>query len=185
MKMSRAAPISVAPEDRVPFGTKLAYVLGGPVDILAVWVMVSIAYPFFNMDLKMRPLYVSIILMSLRAWDGIIDPLMGCISDNFRSKWGRRRPFIVLGGFLLAASFIAIWFMPQSWSERYAEDAPAAASASATAEKASAEPDAKPESAPITGVPQAMHSMNTRPKGSRYDGKQPTSAQLNSTASSS
>lgn len=107
----------VAAEDRVPFGTKLAYALGGPVDILAVWVLVSIAYPFFNMELKMRPLYVSIILMSLRAWDGIIDPLMGCISDNFRSKWGRRRPFILVGSILAGLTYPLIWWFPMDWSQ--------------------------------------------------------------------
>ena len=35
-----------------------------------------------------------------------------------------------------------------------------------------------PEFAPITGVPQAMHSMKTSPNGSLYEGKQPTSAQF-------
>ena len=86
--------VSIAKEDQVPFGKKLAYALGGPVDILSVWVLVSIAYQVFNMELKMRPTYVSIILMSLRAWDGVVDPIMGWVSDNFRSKWGRRRPQI-------------------------------------------------------------------------------------------
>ncbi|VGO14515.1 Glucuronide carrier protein [Pontiella desulfatans] len=112
----QAQPV-VAAEDRVPFGTKLAYALGGPVDILAVWILVSIAYPFFNMELHMRPLYVSIILMSLRLWDGIIDPIMGCISDNFRSKWGRRRPFILVGSILAGLTYPLIWWFPMDWSQ--------------------------------------------------------------------
>ncbi|MBL7077098.1 MAG: MFS transporter [Kiritimatiellae bacterium] len=107
----------VAPEDRVPFGKKLAYALGGPVDILGVWVLVSIAYPFFNMELKMRPLYVSIILMSLRLWDGVIDPIMGCISDNFRSRWGRRRPFILVGSILAGLTYPLIWWFPMDLSQ--------------------------------------------------------------------
>ena len=98
--------------DRVPFGKKLAYAMGGPVDILAVWVLVSIAYPLFNMDLQMRPLYVSIILMSLRLWDGIIDPVMGWISDNTRTKWGRRRPYIFVGAILSALAYPLIWWFP-------------------------------------------------------------------------
>jgi len=110
--MSKKHSAVVAPEDRVPFGKKLAYALGGPVDILSVWVLVSIAYPLFNMEMQMRPLYVSIILMSLRLWDGIIDPIMGWISDNTRTKWGRRRPFIFVGAILSAITYPLIWWAP-------------------------------------------------------------------------
>ncbi|MFC1468077.1 MFS transporter [Verrucomicrobiota bacterium] len=115
-KRSDTKPL-VAPEDRVPFGKKLAYALGGPVDILGVWVLVSIAYPFFNMELQMRPLYVSIILMSLRLWDGIIDPIMGCISDNTRTRWGRRRPFILIGAVLAGLTYPLIWWFPTDLSQ--------------------------------------------------------------------
>ncbi|MEM1166182.1 MAG: MFS transporter [Planctomycetota bacterium] len=100
----------------MPFGRKLAYALGGPVDIFAVWVMVSIAYPLFNMELQMRPLYVAIILMSLRLWDGIIDPLMGWVSDNARTRWGRRRPFILVGAILAGVTYPLIWLFPQGLS---------------------------------------------------------------------
>ncbi len=116
MSKSIEQPI-VAPEDRVPMGTKLAYALGGPVDILSVWVLVSIAYPFFNMELHMRPLYVGIILMALRLWDGIIDPIMGCISDNARTRWGRRRPFILVGSILAGLTYPLIWWFPMDLSQ--------------------------------------------------------------------
>jgi GPH family glycoside/pentoside/hexuronide:cation symporter len=110
-------PPLVAAEDRVPLGRKLAYALGGPVDIFAVWVLVSIAYPLFNMELQMRPLYVAIILMSLRLWDGIIDPIMGWISDNARTRWGRRRPFILVGAILAGATYPLIWLFPRDLSQ--------------------------------------------------------------------
>lgn len=103
---------AIAASDRVPFAKKLAYALGGPVDILSVWVLVSIAYPLFNMELQMRPLYVAIILMSLRLWDGAIDPIMGWISDNARTRWGRRRPFIFVGAILSAITYPLIFWFP-------------------------------------------------------------------------
>lgn len=107
----------IAETDRVPFGKKLAYALGGPVDILSVWVLVSIAYPLFNMELQMRPLYVSILLMSLRLWDGIIDPVMGWISDNTRTRWGRRRPYILVGAILAGLAYPLIWWFPDELSQ--------------------------------------------------------------------
>lgn len=117
MATSTKDAVVAAPSDRVPFTKKLAYALGGPVDILGVWVLVSIAYPFFNMELKMRPLYVSIILMSLRLWDSITDPVMGCISDNTRTRWGRRRPYILAGAILAGVTYPLIWWFPAGLSQ--------------------------------------------------------------------
>lgn len=106
----------VAPEDKVPFKSKLAYAAAGPVDVLGIWVLVSIAYQVFNMELKLPPTYVAIILMSLRLWDGVLDPIMGWLSDNARTKWGRRRPFIFVGAILAGLTYPLIWWFPMDLS---------------------------------------------------------------------
>jgi glycoside/pentoside/hexuronide:cation symporter, GPH family len=46
-------------------------------------------------------------------WDAITDPIMGHISDNTRSRWGRRHPYVLVGGLLSAISFILFWTVPQ------------------------------------------------------------------------
>lgn len=106
----------IAKEDKVPFLSKLAYAAAGPVDILGIWVLVSIAYQVFNMELKLPPTYVAIILMSLRLWDGVLDPIMGWISDNTRTKWGRRRPFIFVGAIIAGLLYPLIWWFPTDLS---------------------------------------------------------------------
>ena len=116
MDSSIAPNNATAAADRVPLKQKLAYGLGGPVDILAIWVFVSIAYPVFNMELQMSPTRVAVILMALRLWDGIADPVMGWISDNTRSRWGRRRPFIFIGAILAAITYPLIWWFPMDLS---------------------------------------------------------------------
>ncbi|MFI3229570.1 MAG: MFS transporter, partial [Bacillota bacterium] len=45
------------------------------------------------------------IIMVARIWDAITDPLMGVISDNTRTKWGRRSPYIFGGGLFVIAAF--------------------------------------------------------------------------------
>ncbi len=113
----------IAKEDKVPFRSKLAYAAAGPVDVLGIWVLVSIAYQVFNMELKLPPTYVAIILMSLRLWDGVLDPIMGWISDNFRSKWGRRRPFIFVGAIMAGLTYPLIWWFPiDTWTSALSPD---------------------------------------------------------------
>ena len=102
-------------KDRVPLKEKLAYGIAGPVDILSVWVLVAVAHNVFNMELLLTPVQVGIILISLRFWDGIADPIMGWISDNTRSRWGRRKPYIIIGAILSAITYPLLWWFPSTF----------------------------------------------------------------------
>ncbi|MEI6578069.1 MAG: MFS transporter [Eubacteriales bacterium] len=51
------------------------------------------------------------IIMLAKIWNAVSDPAMGIISDNTRSKWGRRKPYLFVGAFLLIFS-LALLFMP-------------------------------------------------------------------------
>lgn len=80
----------------------------------------TLAYPIYNITLGMSPTLIGLVLAIARIWDGITDPVMGSFSDNFRSRWGRRRPFIALGALLCALTFPLIWLVPTSWSGAWA-----------------------------------------------------------------
>lgn len=44
--------------------------------------------------------------------DGLIDPLVGIVSDRMRSRWGRRHPFIIAAILPMAGSYVALWYPP-------------------------------------------------------------------------
>jgi GPH family glycoside/pentoside/hexuronide:cation symporter len=46
------------------------------------------------------------------TWDYINDPIVGYISDRTRSRWGRRRPFLLFGALPLALAFALMWWRP-------------------------------------------------------------------------
>lgn len=70
-----------------------------------------------NMILGINAFWVGIVLAIPLLWDAITDPIMGNISDNFRSRFGRRRPFIFVGAILMGLTFASIWMIPMEWSE--------------------------------------------------------------------
>jgi len=54
-----------------------------------------------------------------RSWDYINDPLIGHISDRTRTRWGRRRPFLLFGALPFALAFILLWVRP-AWESQAA-----------------------------------------------------------------
>ncbi len=44
-----------------------------------------------------------------RVFDSITDPIMGFISDNTRSRWGRRRQYVFLGAVIMGVAFVVMW----------------------------------------------------------------------------
>ena len=77
----------------------------------------SLTVPFYQMVLKVDPAILGLVLAIPRLWDAITDPFVGMISDNCRSRFGRRKPIIVLGAILQAIAFGAIWMVPSGLSQ--------------------------------------------------------------------
>ena len=107
-----------AQEDRIPFHQKLIYGLGAFVNNLlaaAIGGMVIV----LNLGLGMNPALVGLLGALPRLTDAITDPLMGYISDNTRSRWGRRRPYIFGGAIAVGIIFALLWQLPSDKSESF------------------------------------------------------------------
>ena len=70
-------------------------------------------FVFLTNIVGLQPALAGIVTLISEIWDAISDPLMGIIGDNTKTKMGRRRPYILVGGCLLAIAF-ALIFLPVS-----------------------------------------------------------------------
>jgi glycoside/pentoside/hexuronide:cation symporter, GPH family len=103
--------------DRVPFWEKLILGLGGFPSLFGYIAINTVAWTVYQMIFGLNPAWVGLALFAPRFLDGFLDPLIGKISDNLHSKWGRRKPFIVIGAALMGIVFGLTWMVPESWSQ--------------------------------------------------------------------
>jgi len=109
---------ATAAKDKVPIGQKAAFGAGHLVLNLlpgALGVFMFFLLTAFGMD----PLKAGILGALPRLFDAITDPIMGFISDNTKSKWGRRRPYIFIGAILSGLLFAALWQLDPENSQSY------------------------------------------------------------------
>jgi GPH family glycoside/pentoside/hexuronide:cation symporter len=88
---------TTAPEDRVPVAQKIGYGLGTFFDMWGHWLYPTIAFQIFGLYLGVPFHLIGWAVILNRIFDAVSDPLFGWLSDNARTRWGRRRPFMVAG----------------------------------------------------------------------------------------
>ena len=114
--MSRE-PAKVTAEDKVPFKQKASYALGSLVEAFAGGSLGPMFLPVFNLGYGISPGLLGIIGVIHRVWDAIYDPIIANVSDNTRTRWGRRRPYILIGAIATAIVTPLTWRLGAGWSE--------------------------------------------------------------------
>ena len=104
---------------KVPFQQKAAFGAGHFVlnllpGVLGVYLQVFILTAF-----GMDPVWAGLLGGLPRVFDALTDPLMGFISDNTTSKWGRRRPYIFSGAIISGILFILMWQLDENASQTF------------------------------------------------------------------
>jgi len=96
--------------------TTLAY--GLPGFALALFgVPVYVHLPKFYADVVGAPLgALGAAILITRAWDALLDPLVGAWSDRVRSPWGRRLPFLWIAPVPMALAVVALFAPPAGLS---------------------------------------------------------------------
>lgn len=104
---------STKAEDKIRFSQLAAYGAGGIIPIALFNVAGILVGLMGNISLGLSAFWLGAILIVPRLWDALSDPIIGHLSDNTRTRWGRRRPYLLLGGIAVALSFVVIWWIPK------------------------------------------------------------------------
>ena len=101
----------------LPFRTKLIYGFGQMADSLGLNGIKQIGHLFYVVLLGVSPATIGALLAIIRLWDSILDPLVGSLSDRLASRFGRRKPFMLVGTLLMVLLFPVPWMAQNEWSE--------------------------------------------------------------------
>ena len=81
-----------------------------------MYAMFALIPPFFTTSFGMDPVWVSWALVAPRLFDAFADPIIGHLSDNTHTPWGRRRPYIFVSGLIGPILIMSLWWMSTDWS---------------------------------------------------------------------
>jgi GPH family glycoside/pentoside/hexuronide:cation symporter len=94
--------------------TRVVYALGDHTVNLALSAL-SLVFLFFLTEIAgLRPALAGAVIWIARVFDAVTDPLMGRVSDQTHTRFGRRRPYFLLGALPFGVFFALLWTTPVS-----------------------------------------------------------------------
>ncbi|MCE0498526.1 MAG: MFS transporter [Methylacidiphilales bacterium] len=90
----------------------VSYGIGECANSLVMNGIFGFAMLFYTKALGLQPEWAGLAMSVSIFWEAFTEPVMGHISDNTRSRWGRRHPYMIVGGALMALCSYLIWAVP-------------------------------------------------------------------------
>jgi len=110
-------PVYTPLDRELRMSTRIAFGVGQVAEGLKTFSFSFFALFYYNNVLGLPGSLCGVALAIALVFDAFSDPLMGSISDNFRSRYGRRHPFMAGASVPLALAFIALFSPPASLDE--------------------------------------------------------------------
>lgn len=103
------APLSIGTKAAYGFGSVAYGVNNGGFDYFLLL--------FYSQVIGVDARVVGIAIIVALIIDALSDPIVGYWSDNLRSRWGRRHPFMLAAALPVALSYFLLWTPPEGWSQ--------------------------------------------------------------------
>ena len=100
------------PQATIDFSTKLFYGFGAVANGAKANGFNYLLLFYYSQVIGLRADLVSLGILIALIFDAVSDPLIGYLSDNFRSRWGRRHPFMYAAGIPVAVAYYFLWAPP-------------------------------------------------------------------------
>jgi glycoside/pentoside/hexuronide:cation symporter, GPH family len=104
-------------QERLSRRTRLVYGFGDTGFSLTTTIVAAYFAIFLTDVVGIAPGIAAVAIFVGRSWDYINDPIIGHISDRTRTRWGRRRPFLLFGALPFALAFLLMWYRPSIASQ--------------------------------------------------------------------
>jgi GPH family glycoside/pentoside/hexuronide:cation symporter len=109
--------MTIAIRDHLPRLTKFLYGISD-FGFACTDTTMQVLFAIFMTDVVgLKPVYAAAAIFIGRTWDYINDPLIGLFTDRVRSRWGRRRPFLLFGFIPFGLMFAMMWYRPPTDSQ--------------------------------------------------------------------
>lgn len=104
--------MSRTPINQISLGGKIGYATG-VYGVFVVWMTVAFYLLYFYTDVMgLSPAQAGLVFFVASLWDGVTDPVMGWLIEKTSSRWGKYRPYLLLAAIPFAASFAALFYVP-------------------------------------------------------------------------
>jgi GPH family glycoside/pentoside/hexuronide:cation symporter len=111
-KLQFGEKMSTSTRDRLGVRTKLAYG-AGDFGFSFTDTALGVLFAIFLIDVVgLAPRLAALAVFVGKSWDYVNDPIIGYIADRTRSRWGRRRPYLLFGFVPFGFAFTMLWWRP-------------------------------------------------------------------------
>jgi len=101
---------------KIRMGPKLGYAAGAMIDGVATQAINIFLFFYATAVCGLPAIFVGVALAAGLVFDAIVDPLIGSLSDGWRSRFGRRLPFMAIGVPCVMLFLTLIFALPEGWS---------------------------------------------------------------------